>query len=1252
MAATNRPAIAPRKSNARQTMRPPPSRANTATPTFGRASPADTTTTSVPTKSPARSVSGGTKRKERDFEAEEETNINVVVRCRGRNDREVRENSGVVVSTSGVKGSKVDLSMGPSALSNKTYNFDKVFSPAADQEMVVSGFNCTIFAYGQTGTGKTYTMSGDITDMRPLPEAAGIIPRVLYSLFDRLGEDEGESSVKCSFIELYNEELRDLLSQEENAKLKIYDDNSKKGQTTTLVQGMEESHIKSASKGLELLKQGSYRRQVAATKCNDLSSRSHTVFTITVYMKKTSDTGEDFVSAGKLNLVDLAGSENIQRSGAENKRAAEAGLINKSLLTLGRVINALVERSTHIPYRESKLTRLLQDSLGGRTKTCIIATLSPAKSNLEETISTLDYAFRAKNIKNKPQANAMVSKKTMLKEFTTEIEKLKGELMATRQRNGVYLTQEAYEEITTESESRRILSEEQRDKIEIMETSLRNKVQELFTLTNNFSSLKKENESTRMNLDGTQSLLEKTELVLSHTKKHLAEETFVRKSHQATETQLLGVGGELLSTLESTTGDIRGLHAKLRRRSDLQTSNRDAWSDRRTNVVQAVSELDLRIDKLKAQQEELLHGLSSRMEGFVSDELRELEQSQTFLAQKVEAFQKSQAEVDVQTTKAKDDMNMVLSEIQTLREDVKEKVGAGMQDLTAAAQRISAGISSELEAFHTQLHGSYSSLGRDFKSIFEDVTRQMNEQRSEVQRLQMELVQANEALVQSQVNSRRSLIEAMTAERETAATERTHLVSQIDALIQSSASAQEARVQSHIDALTSSAISSEATHAAAQTKYTDSMSTWANSSTTLVTQLLSSRDSIKTKIKADWSGANAMTDNIKATTQAVHGQTLDIVNAQMSAMDHQLGALDEIIARVKAQNETHHAAHSQSLELLGRDVQEGYASIGAHMKSSYDRTQSLHADMSSRTTDLSSTFPALSEAGSVRSALSSIKNDISTHDLTEYQPTGTTPAKQVYTYPTTLPRTSARDDLLDHFHRGAKSPRLSPPSPHRSPTKDTTQSQKNMDVFIDSPAIPAPEDDPLPQRGVLSRTSSLRDLDPNRPLSSQPSSAPPTLKLDLPLPTPPAETSRPGTGGSLPSTSTSAEEKTDTKGPATKLPTFGRSMTSSSSLPSHVSNLSDKPKGGNDRTTGRGKRMTAPLSLLASTVSNMAGLGREGGGEKENHVPLSATGTAGEKVREIESGTGGGAMLGAGLGQGGGKGRERRSGRLRGKGSD
>ena len=195
-------------------------------------------------------------------------------------------------------------------------------------------------------------MSGDMSDTLGLvSDSAGITPRVLHSLFRKLDADEGESSVKCSFIELYNEELRDLLSADDSTKLKIYDDSQKKTSGATMVQGMEEAYIKTAGNGIKLLQDGSHKRQVAATKCNDLSSRSHTVFTITVYIKRTAESGEDFVSAGKLNLVDLAGSENIQRSGAENKRAAEAGLINKSLLTLGRVINALVERSSHVPYR-------------------------------------------------------------------------------------------------------------------------------------------------------------------------------------------------------------------------------------------------------------------------------------------------------------------------------------------------------------------------------------------------------------------------------------------------------------------------------------------------------------------------------------------------------------------------------------------------------------------------------------------------------------------------------------------------------------------------------------------------------------------------------------------------------------------------------------------------------------------------------------------------------------------------------------
>ena len=718
---------------------------------------------------------------------------------------------------------------------------------------MLQGYNCTIFAYGQTGTGKTYTMSGDMSDtLGLLSDSAGIIPRALHSLFAKLEADEAESSVKCSFIELYNEELRDLLAVEENTKLKIFEDGQKKGHSATIVQGMEESHIKNANAGIKLLQDGSHKRQVAATKCNDLSSRSHTVFTVTVYIKRTADNGEDFVSAGKLNLVDLAGSENIQRSGAESKRAAEAGLINKSLLTLGRVINALVERGSHIPYRESKLTRLLQDSLGGRTKTCIIATISPAKSNLEETISTLDYAFRAKNIKNKPQVNQTISKKTLLKDFTSEIEKLKGELITARQRNGVYLTSENYEELTGESESRRILTEEQQAKIETMETNLRNKVQELFSLTNNFTMLKRENEGTKQLLDDTKSVLEKTEIVLADTKQNLAEEALLRKAHQGTEEQLKSVGAELISTLERTVSDVDGLHAKVKRTSDLQTFNRAGWQSSQQQVASVTQTVESKLTEFQAQQGQLIASMADRMQGYVNEELAKLQATQDMLAGKVSTFETSEKEVLTQSSGAKQDMNEVLEEIKVLREDVKSKVGEGLNGLSAAAGRISAEVINELGGFHTQLHTSYSSLGREFKSIFEELIKRLRAQKTEAEELKARLTSATQAARKADEDASARLEKCLTEERSQTAADRKTLLLQITALVDQTNEAQYARMESKVRSVQNELTASRSTLQEAEKKYTDAMEVWSKKENLLVDEVLSSRDALKAKMKTDW----------------------------------------------------------------------------------------------------------------------------------------------------------------------------------------------------------------------------------------------------------------------------------------------------------------------------------------------------------------------------------------------------------------
>lgn len=569
---------------------------------------------------------------------------------------------------------------------------------------MLHGYNCTIFAYGQTGTGKTYTMSGDMTEtMGMLSDAAGIIPRVLSSLFRKLDADGREHSVKCSFIELYNEELRDLLAREDNNKLKMFEDSQKKGHSATIVQGVEESHIRTAGDGIKLLQDGSRKRQVAATKCNDLSSRSHTVFTVSVYVRAAEDSNEDFIAAGKLNLVDLAGSENIQRSGAENKRAAEAGLINKSLLTLGRVINALVDRSSHIPYRESKLTRLLQDSLGGRTKTCIIATLSPAKSNLEETISTLDYAFRAKNIRNKPQVNPLISKKTLLREFTSEIEKLKSDLIACRQRNGVYLSNEAYEEMTVESESRRILSEEQKAKMETMEANLRNKVQELFVLTSDLVMLKKDTEGTRMALSETTEVLKQTEIVLANTKQNLEDEASLRKAHQATEEELLVKGDELISTLGQTVKDVNGLRAKLKRKSDVQSINRSNWQHSQNQIEDVTGLVEARTRDFQDRQRSLVNNLSRRMQTFIASQL-ETELARAGAVQSLDhGYEEVHASAVQCSEESKDQMDITLGEIKVLREQVKEQIGEGLQGLSTAAGRIAKEVIEEMETLHSQV---------------------------------------------------------------------------------------------------------------------------------------------------------------------------------------------------------------------------------------------------------------------------------------------------------------------------------------------------------------------------------------------------------------------------------------------------------------------------------------------------------------------------------------------------------------------
>lgn len=311
----------------------------------------------------------------------------------------------------------------------KTFAYDAVFDDSFTQqqlydesayplvESTLKGYNSTIFAYGQTGCGKTYTMLGVPTDAN----LRGIIPNSFAHIFGCISESKTDKMflVRCSYIEIYNEEIRDLLKYDPNSKLELKENKEK----AIFVKNLSMHTVTSIADIGAAMDNGNSHRIVKSTNMNEKSSRSHAIFTI--YIETSEKHGDkNLIKAGKLNLVDLAGSERQKKTGAEGDRLKEAIKINMSLSSLGNVINALVEGGQHIPYRDSKLTMLLQDSLGGNTKTLMIAVISPADYNYDESLSTLRYASRAKFIQNKPKVNED-PKDALLREYGEEIDKLK-----------------------------------------------------------------------------------------------------------------------------------------------------------------------------------------------------------------------------------------------------------------------------------------------------------------------------------------------------------------------------------------------------------------------------------------------------------------------------------------------------------------------------------------------------------------------------------------------------------------------------------------------------------------------------------------------------------------------------------------------------------------------------------------------------------------------------------------------------------
>ncbi|XP_061173499.1 kinesin-like protein KIF16B [Saccostrea echinata] len=379
------------------------------------------------------------------------TSVKVAVRVRPINQREHDLDSKFIIQMDGRKTTITNLKIpehlqegdsGRELMRHKEFTFDFSFWSVlrtdphfASQEQVFKclgvdvvtsaydGYNACVFAYGQTGSGKSYTMMGN-------PGDQGLIPRICENLFSKMTDEDTNYRTEVSYLEIYNEKVRDLLKQQSPNKamhnLRVREHPIE----GPYVQDLSKHVVSDFSDIKDLMDRGNSIRTTASTNMNDVSSRSHAIFTIVFTQAKFSDDMPCEMSS-KIHLVDLAGSERADASGATGQRLKEGASINKSLVTLGSVISVLADISTHkhekktfIPYRDSVLTWLLKDSLGGNSRTIMIATISPADVNYAETLSTLRYANRAKNIINRPTVNEDPNVR-LIRELREEIARLK-----------------------------------------------------------------------------------------------------------------------------------------------------------------------------------------------------------------------------------------------------------------------------------------------------------------------------------------------------------------------------------------------------------------------------------------------------------------------------------------------------------------------------------------------------------------------------------------------------------------------------------------------------------------------------------------------------------------------------------------------------------------------------------------------------------------------------------------------------------
>ena len=574
----------------------------------------------------------------------------------------------------------------------------------------------------------------------------------------------------------------------------------------------------------------------------------------------------------------------------------------------------------------------------------------------------------------------------------------------------------------------------------------------------------------------------------------LAEETHLRRAHEETEDKLTEIGGQLINKLHKTVHDVGGLHAKNKRKSDLQSLNRAAWGTSQGQVADVTSMVERRVLEFQDEQLEHISSVEQRMGNFVGEELRKLSATQAFLDEHLRVFVDSKKQMLEQKQQSKEGMDDVLEEIKVIRDSVKEKVGESLHSISQAAEKISADVLDEMNnlhdtvsfglpkpisrasANHLKLHNSYSSLGKDFKSIFEDLVRHITAQRSETDTLRLQLQSAMNTIVLQNASISTRVQETLDEERRQATEDRQKLMTQITALVNGQAESQEARMADRASQIQKSVADSNTSIEAAVSQYSQGMEAWDEREGQLLEDVKKSREQLKTKLKDDWTAASEQSTAIQNTAKTVHAETVRAVDGQIEDLDAQMEALDDFVTRARSENASHHDTHSQSVQAMSNTVEQSFGNISAHFKTTFDRVKNLGDEMELDANDLRDGLEPLETQ--LCQPLANLRDGIASTSLQEYQPTGETPQKVMYTFPTKLPRTEPYDVLIS---------RVDEASPTAQAEDEDAMEHDESIVFSDLDANARKMSSPLMQRRPSNASSldrnplsmSLREVDPN-----------------------------------------------------------------------------------------------------------------------------------------------------------------------------